>query len=97
MQQILAVNVVNEKQFRESRTVVIGSVANRIVYVDLSTMTIMIELFEEANGKGIYRSPSCVSHTEVGMKHPCLAQQHAMTPVASKLRRLFEVAALTAL
>jgi hypothetical protein len=93
----LAVNIVNEKQLSESSTVVIGCIANRIVHVDLSTMAQMIELFEESHGKGTYRSPSCMSHTEVGMKHPCLAQQHAMTPVASKLRRLFELAALTAL
>jgi hypothetical protein len=46
--------------------------------------------------KASYRSPFCKSQTEVGTKHPCLAQQQAATPVASKLRRLLEEAALTA-
>jgi hypothetical protein len=44
----------------------------------------------------MYFSPFCKSQTEVGMKHPCLAQQEATTPVASRLCLLSELAAVTA-
>ena len=43
-----------------------------------------------------YLSPFCKSQTEVGTKHPCLAQQQATMPVTSKLRLLLDLAALTA-
>lgn len=51
---------------------------------------------ESEASKVSYRSPFCKSQTEVGTKHPCLAQQQATTPVASKLRRLLLWAALAA-
>ena len=43
-----------------------------------------------------YLSPFCKSQTEVGTKHPCLAQQQATILVTSKLHLLLDWAALTA-
>jgi len=95
---ILAHDIVNEKGLGQLGAVVIQTATNRIVDVDLTETTNSIDfILWVGDGKFPYRSPFCVSQTEVGIKHPCLAQQQAMTPVASRWRRLLELAALTAL
>jgi hypothetical protein len=95
---ILAADVVNEKGLTQLAAVEIQTATNRIVDIDLTEITNLIDFIVwDGDGRFPYRSPFCVSQTEVGIKHPCLAQQQAITPVASRCRRLLEFALFTAL
>jgi hypothetical protein len=88
--KILAINVITNKSFPESITVEIQTIANGVVNIYLSKIISLIELFSGLKSLKTHRSPFCKSQTEFGIKHPCLAQQEATTPVTSRFLRLSE-------
>ena len=97
MHQITAHNVICQKCFTKPTGVEIQNVAYGIINIHLSKVVILIEEQCQSESKKVTnRSPNYISQTNIGIKHPCLVQQQATTPVASKFQRLFFFAALTA-